>query len=58
MTHTEKAHYYLTLATNAVRKSAKATAEERKDLLVEASNYALLASQELAVEHSVVCLPE
>ena len=55
MSHTEKAAFYLNYSASLLRQSAMVSAEERKVLLVEASNYALLASQELAVEHSDFC---
>ena len=58
MSHTEKASLYLAESSKALALSKTTTAGMRKEWLVIASNYANLASQELAVEHSVVCLPE
>ena len=51
MTHTEKATLYLAKATEASIKANATAGWERIDNLVAASNYALLASQELAVAH-------
>lgn len=51
MTHTEKATLYLAKATEATVKANATTGWDKIDNLVAASNYALLASQELAVAH-------
>jgi hypothetical protein len=51
MTHTEKATLYLAKATEATIMANASTGWTRIDHLVAASNFALLASQELAVAH-------
>jgi len=51
MTHTEKATLFLAKATEATIMANAATGWTRIDHLVAASNFALLASQELAVAH-------
>jgi hypothetical protein len=55
MSHTEKAALYLAESAKALNLANTTTAGMRKEWLVIASNYANLASQELAVEHSDFC---
>jgi hypothetical protein len=51
MTHIEKATLYLAKATEATIMANASTGWTKIDHLVAASNFALLASQELAVAH-------
>ena len=55
MNHTAKAALFLSTSASMLQLALTLTGEERKDMLVAASNYALLASQEMAVEHSDFC---
>ena len=55
MTHTAKAALFLDTSASMLRLALTLTGEERKDMLVAASNYANLAAGELAVEHSDFC---
>ena len=51
MTHIDKATLYLAKATEATIMANASTGWTKIDHLVAASNFALLASQELAVAH-------